>query len=121
MSSRAKGRMQEIKTQKSLEASGWLVERVKGSSKWQHSVDFFSLWDIIAVKDGKVKWIQVKLNRPSGPAERAAMAAFPGPGDLELWVWKTGSSVPRVIDLRKPFSSTSSRTSSGGTGRCRKS
>ena len=100
---------------------GYLVERVKGNSKWQKSVDFFGLWDIIAVKSDEVVWIQVTTNRLKPPAERAAMAAFPAPGRKLLYIWYDRQKDPRVIDLLKPTSLKSRSTSSGETRPSRKS
>lgn len=101
MSAKSKGRANEKKVEAKLMAEGWLCERVKGGSKFAKSIDFFGLWDIIAVKAGDIKWVQSKTNRLASPADRAAMAAFPGPGSKELWVWYDRVKEPRIILLKQ--------------------
>ena len=63
MSKRAKGNRSERKAVKELEEDGWLVYRVKGSTKFNKNVDVFGLFDIIARKDGLTKWVQIKTNK----------------------------------------------------------
>lgn len=99
MSSRSKGRHNERRTQLLLEADGWLVERVKGGGKFQKSVDFFGLWDLIAVRSYETMWVQVKTNRLASPADRAAMSAFPASGYKLLVVWYDRVKEPRIILL----------------------
>lgn len=65
MSTRRKGNRSELKAVKELEADGWRVYRVKGSTKFNKNVDMFNgLFDICAKKGKYTKWIQVKTNRP---------------------------------------------------------
>lgn len=47
---RAKGFANERKAEKILEEEGWTVQRVKGSTKFAKNVDFFGLWDILAIR-----------------------------------------------------------------------
>ena len=67
MNTRLKGQKSEIKCEKELTNEGWLVHRVKGSSKFNKEVDIFGLFDILAIKiekkKQKRKWIQVKTNK----------------------------------------------------------
>lgn len=63
VNARKKGSRSELKAVKELEADGWLVHRVKGSSKWNKNVDMFSLFDLCAKKDSVTLWIQVKTNK----------------------------------------------------------
>lgn len=99
MNSRAKGRRNENKTKDALEAEGWLIELVKGGTGWQRSTDFFGLFDIIAVKGGRIRWLQIKSNRNASPKDRAAMADFPGPGTREVWVWYDRKPKPIIHKL----------------------
>lgn len=55
-----KGRRIELLARKELEADGWLVEK-KNNTKWQ-SPDFWGVFDLIAIKENNVKFIQVKSN-----------------------------------------------------------
>lgn len=60
---RAKGSRNEKKAKDLLESEGWLVERVKNCGKFQKQVDFFGLFDLIAIREGQVLLVQVKTNR----------------------------------------------------------
>lgn len=64
MNNRAKGNLQELRAQKELEASGWIVQRA-GYRKFKAN-DFFGTWDIFALRRGnKPLFIQVKSNKIS--------------------------------------------------------
>lgn len=62
MSNRRKGARSEMKAVKELESDGYLVYRVKGSTKWNANVDIFGIFDIIARKEKFTRWVQVKTN-----------------------------------------------------------
>lgn len=96
MSTRSKGRRNENRTRALLEAEGWLVEQVKGSSKWNASVDFFGLFDIIAVKPNDILWVQVKTNRNASPHDRQLISSFQAPGKKLIYVWYDRQSNPRI-------------------------
>lgn len=63
MNPKAKGNRNEKKAKDKLIELGWIVERVKNCGKFQKQVDFFGLFDLIAIKNGQVILIQVKTNR----------------------------------------------------------
>lgn len=64
MNTREKGNRNERKAVKELEDVGWLTYRVKGSTKFNKSVDIFGLWDIFAIaRSGAMMLIQVKTNK----------------------------------------------------------
>lgn len=63
MSNRSKGNRNERKCVLELEKDGWLVYRVKGTTKFNLNCDIFSLFDICARKGKKIKWVQVKSNK----------------------------------------------------------
>jgi Holliday junction resolvase len=60
---RSKGMALERKAQKELEKEGWLVQRAPGSTKWNKQVDLFGLFDLMALRYEKIKFVQVKCNR----------------------------------------------------------
>lgn len=66
MNTRRKGQRNELKSKELLEREGWLVEKVKGSTKWNKNVDFFGLFDIIAIKKvnqlTRILFVQVRSN-----------------------------------------------------------
>ena len=66
MNSRAKGRRIENLAKKKLESEGWSVIQVSGSTKFKKQVDFFGLFDLIAMKPdraSRIRFIQVKANK----------------------------------------------------------
>lgn len=101
MSNRAKGSRNELKAVKKLEADGWLVYRVKGSTKWNKNVDIFNLWDICAKSGIHTKWIQVKTNQKRDIAKHQEFAAkHCSPTEsAEVWVYKDRVKEPRIIVL----------------------
>lgn len=92
MNTRKKGNRIENKAVKELEANGWIVYRVKGSTKFNKDVDIFGLFDIMARnKIGKrTKWIQVKSNqKPNFTAFAEFKDNYCTTFDsVEIWVWK---------------------------------
>lgn len=92
-----------------LEATGWITTTVKGSRKWNESVDFFNRFDIIAVhptKEPFIRFIQVKKNKRGeipGMEERLRIAEFRtmygGQCAIEIWAFKDRVKEPRIILL----------------------
>lgn len=92
-----------------LEAEGWIVERVKGSTKWSKSVDFFGgRFDIIAVRPTKpyIAFIQVKSRKLKFYPTKSLIASlksfwnlYGGIGSVELWCLDEGRKKPRIIKL----------------------
>jgi Holliday junction resolvase-like predicted endonuclease len=99
MSSRSKGKRNEARARKILEDLGYEVE-VMNYSRFGHQ-DFFNLWDLIAVKGGQTRWVQVKTNglNSAGPAYRKLLTDFPGAGTKELWIFYDRKPQPRIILL----------------------
>lgn len=62
INARAKGRYNENRSKKLLEEQGYLVEQVKGSSKWNKNVDIFNKFDLMGIKDKRFVFVQVKTN-----------------------------------------------------------
>lgn len=63
MNTRRKGLAAEEECKKLLEGAGWTVQRAPTSRMWNQCVDFFNLFDIIAVKGSYIKFVQVKCNK----------------------------------------------------------
>lgn len=80
------------KCAKAFEEKGYLVEKAK-KIRWAQQ-DFFGLWDIIAVKEGVVIFIQVsaKPDYDKGKDWRARAKAFPAEFKEYWWMddreWK---------------------------------
>lgn len=93
MNTRTKGRRKELQAKEELETQGWTCEVVKGSSKFNKSVDFFGLFDIIAVRSGIALFVQVKSRKVPVKEfhefSQKHFHMFP----IQLWTYKN----------RKPF------------------
>lgn len=92
----------EIKAHKELEADGYIVDYKIRPSRFAKVVDFFSLFDLIAVKKGKpVRWISIKGHAGAPRAHQAAIKAFPLPKSSnikEVWVyWPSGKCSKSVL------------------------
>lgn len=70
MNTRTKGRNAENELAKKLLEQGYLVEQVKGSSKFNKSVDFFGQFDIWAINKEETLLIQVKSNTTAGAKKK---------------------------------------------------
>lgn len=54
----------ERKAELILQKKGYRTYRVKGSTPYSRNVDIFGEFDILAVKHGNKRWIQIKANKP---------------------------------------------------------
>jgi Holliday junction resolvase len=88
VNSRRKGNRAEVKAVKQLESQGFLVYRVKGSTRFNKCVDIFNLFDILAVKPMETLLLQVKTrDKPKlQPFEefKKKYSQF----NVQVWVWK---------------------------------
>lgn len=66
MNTRTKGRLLELRAEKELNLDGWITYRVKGTTRFNKNVDIFGEFDILAVKKGIHKYIQIKANQKPG-------------------------------------------------------
>jgi Holliday junction resolvase len=89
----AKGRRNEWRSRRLLEAAGYQVTRAAGS---------LGSWDLVAISTTDVVLVQVKSNRPPSPAEREALAGFAGPPNCKrlIHVWRDRERLPRVTELK---------------------
>lgn len=87
-----KGNRRERQVVALLEKAGYFVCKSGGS---------LGLFDIIAINPLGVRCIQVKSNRPPGPAERETLQLFVTPPGCtkELWVIKDGDTKPLITYL----------------------
>jgi Holliday junction resolvase-like predicted endonuclease len=102
MTTRQKGRISELKTKKFLEEVGFDIFLVDSAKKFNHGVDIFGLWDLIArdPKTGKLTFIQVKTNRLPGKAYRKKLEACKLKDCAkQLWIWKDRVKHPVILDL----------------------
>lgn len=93
MNRKAKGSRRERQARNILEKDGYLVTKAGAS---------LGAFDIIAIKPGDVRLVQVKSNRPPPRAERrtllelAAQLCTQAVIRVEHWVFKDGLSAPLV-------------------------
>lgn len=89
MSSRRKGNRNELKAVKELEEGGWLVYRVKGSTRWNRNVDMFGLFDLCAKRGKNTRWLQIKTNRKPafGPYKDFKANHCSEYETVEVWVY----------------------------------
>jgi hypothetical protein len=101
INTRAKGRRNELRAKKLLEEAGYEVEITKGSQKFNKSVDFFGLWDLIAINPKTIRFIQVKSNRKASGIDQEAMNLWITPDccTKEMWVYKDRIKEPFIYYL----------------------
>lgn len=86
VNTKEKGNRNERKAVDRLETQGYKTERPVETR--YNRTDFFNLFDIIAVKEDSIKFIQVKSNQARGQREIAKKSTFvPSFVDVEMWVW----------------------------------
>ncbi len=100
INTRAKGAKNELRAKKLLESEGYLVYRVKGSTKWNKDVDIFGLFDLFGInKKGYIKLVQVKTNRK--PNMRPFFEFESTYGNywitVEVWVWYDRKGFKRYV------------------------
>lgn len=88
MNTRQKGSRAEIEYSQLLESQGFIVERVKGSTKFVKQVDFFGIADLIALGADGIKLIQIKSNATAGALKK-----------LKIWKETNKSSLPQNLSL----------------------
>ncbi len=86
----AKGRRNEWRSMRLMEAAGYRCIRAAGSH---------TEWDFVGIGANDVVLVQVKTGRLASPAEREAMALFPAPANARklLHVWMPRQREPRVV------------------------
>lgn len=84
----------EIRAQKELEKDGWFVDWKIRPSGFRnpigYNVDYFNLFDLLAYKDGVVRWIFIKGTRGILNSEREKVKNFRLPNGCikEMWYYR---------------------------------
>ena len=116
MNTRAKGMRAERRAEKELKEEGWLIARAKGSTKYNKSVDFFGLFDIIALRETdslkilvlgnytiskgvRRKYIQIKCNyKPSLKPYKKFNEKYCDENDsVEIWIWYDRKGWKKIV------------------------
>ncbi len=84
MSNISKGNYYENKVKKALEERGWLVEKAVRTR--YNKIDFFGWFDLIAIREQTILFIQVKMNKASKKYEEEFMK-FAKKHDLNAILW----------------------------------
>lgn len=90
MSNRSKGRRTELELAQLFEQAGWHTYLVPPPKKYNLTNDIFHLFDMIAIKGKRKKWIQIKTNRKPvlKPFEEWAGLHACRLDQVEVWVRK---------------------------------
>lgn len=91
----------EIKAQKELEADGWRVDyklRPRFANS-HYNTDYFNLFDLLAHKEGIVRWISIKGHGGVPKVHRDALTAFKmGSNNVkEIWVYREDKTCRKDI------------------------
>src|SRR3990167_7861531 len=105
MNLRKKAWESERRCQLELEAQGWITEKMQYSGRqFQKRKDFFGLWDIIALRNNEIKFIQVKTNhKPVLDLFRVFKVNHQiENSSFEIWIWyEEGISAKYSREWRK--------------------
>jgi hypothetical protein len=85
----SKGRRSQKNCKDILELEGWTVDYCGKQSRYGH--DLFGLFDLLALKKGQLKCVQVTTNRPHTHRAYMTFETSFGPWaeiQVEQWVWK---------------------------------
>jgi len=64
MNAKAKGHRTQLKAIKLLESEGYLVGKVEQQGRFVKEKDLFGLFDLVAIKDYDLRFVQVTSNKP---------------------------------------------------------
>ena len=103
VNTRQKGRRNELRAAKILEAAGYDVQLAPLPQKWSLQNDLFGLWDVMAVNSREIRFVQVKTNQTARPEDREAMELWPCPPNCskEIWIFHDGAKEPVIKELKK--------------------
>ena len=100
MSTRSKGRANELRCKHSLEALGLDVQITPNPSRWSLQNDLFGLFDIISHDPltGYMRFIQVKTGRPVYGADLNEYLLWRVPGGCtkEVWIYYDRVKEPEI-------------------------
>jgi len=102
MSSRAKGRRNELRCVLELQKRGYEVYLIPTQRRFDKVVDIFGLWDMVARRksDGRLLFVQSKTNRKPPASYVRQLEECLLQADKELWVWTDRKRQPNIIVVR---------------------
>jgi hypothetical protein len=99
MNSRAKGKRNELKTQKWLEGQGYIVYSAP-VMQYRVNNDIFHLFDHVATNHDKVLFVQTKSNRcPKKVRDAISNFTLPENSEKVVVIWVDRQKEPIVIQL----------------------
>ena len=102
MNTRRKGRRNEYRCKEALEADGWKVLLTPPPARFKKEQDLFGLFDMIAVKGNKIRFIQVKTNRDGTGVQwkhEAKQYSLIKASCAEIWIYTDREKEPRIKEL----------------------
>lgn len=93
----------EVKCQKELESEGYLCDfKIRPSRYYPGmAVDYFHLFDIIAVKDNELRWISIKGQAGVPKEHRHDLESFNILGFKEVWTYRYLAGNKRKFAVKK--------------------
>jgi len=99
MSTRSKGRNAEKECAKILRDQKYLVDLVRGSTRFGGAVDFFGVGDVLAINKTEFLIVQVKCNATAGAPKKLKQFRIdnelPDWVKLQVWVRHDNKSVDK--------------------------
>lgn len=91
----------EIKTQKALEAEGWLVDNKAGMARFSKNRDYWHMFDLVAVKKGfPLRFIAVKGESGGYVPLTEALKEFWLPEGCVKELWRYPKTKDRVKKVK---------------------
>ena len=101
MSTRDKGRRNELRARDVLLAAGYDVQMAPMPSRWARQQDLWGLWDLVGINAVSIRFVQVKTNKKPSREYTEELAAFVCPANCtkELWIFKDREPKPLIFVL----------------------
>ena len=100
MSTRSKGRKNELRARDILVTEGYNVQMAPNPTRWAKQTDLFSLWDLMAIRKTDIRFVQVKTNQKRKETwEPMELWECPSNCSKEVWVFHDRVKEPSIYLL----------------------